>query len=150
MAAQNAMVLETLTALDAYGVMRDAACLADPATNTFCFLNAVGNPDPTDLYFYQLPLGIGLPQSADPLCSSCTGSVLGVYAQALHDPTQADLLTGLKQTYEPATAAAIKSCGSSYATAIANGGVVALRRKSSAWMITLVLVLGYTLLLCSP
>jgi hypothetical protein len=130
--------------------MRDAACLPDPATNIFCFLNAVRNTDPTDLYYYQLPLGISLPQTANPLCSPCTGSILGIYAQALQDTTQADSLEGLKKTYKPAAAVAIKSCGSSYATAIANGGAVALRRKTSAWVITLVLVLGYTLLSCSP
>ena len=130
--------------------MRDAACLADPASNAFCFIDAVRNTDPTDMYFYQLPLGIALPLNANPLCSSCTGSILGIYAQALHDPSQADSLGALKKTYEPAAAVAIKSCGASYATAIANGGAVALRRKSSAWLITLVLALGYTLLVCSP
>jgi hypothetical protein len=123
--------------------MRDTACLPDPATNIFCFLNAVRNSDPTDLYFYQLPLGIALPLTANPLCSPCTGSVLGLYAQALLDPTQADSLAALKKTYKPAAALAIKSCGSTYATAIANGGVVTLRPKSSVWPMGAVLLLGY-------
>jgi hypothetical protein len=129
--------------------MRDAASLSDPATNTYCFLDAVRNTDPTDLYIYQLPLGIGLPQNANPLCSPCSGSVLGVYAKALSDPAQADSLAGLKETYDPAIALIIKSCGSTYATAIATSGVVALQPYSPLWATGAVMLLGYTLLVSS-
>jgi hypothetical protein len=137
-------------ALQAYRVMRDAACLPDPATNTFCYLNAVRNPDPTELYFYQLPLGVGLPPTADPKCSPCTGSVLSIYAQALSDPTQEASLTDLKETYQPAAALAIQSCGSAYATAIASGGALALQLKSSLWEIIAVVLLACAVLLLSP
>jgi len=134
-------------ALQAYGLMRDTACLPDPATNTFCFLNAVRNPNPTDLYYYQLPIGIGIPKTADPMCSPCTGRVLDLYAKALGDPTRADSLIALQKTYEPAAALAIKSCGTAYATAIANGGMVP---NFSVWTMGMVMFPGCALLLLSP
>jgi hypothetical protein len=137
-------------ALQAYGVMRDAACIPDPATNTFCYLNAVRNPDPTELYFYQLPLGIGLPSTANPMCSPCTSSVLSIYAHALSDPDQEDSLTGLKQTYESAAAAAIQSCGSTYATAITSGEVVGIRLKPLLWEIIAPVLLACAVFLPSP
>lgn len=170
LAVQNVMVLQTLTgsssfsircfpsdlihfsriALEAYGLMRDTACLDDPTRQTYCFINAVCNPDPTELYYYQLPLGSPLPQTTNSTCSQCTASVLSDYAQALRDPTQAGSLTALKKTYDLAAALTVKSCGSTYATVVPNGAVVALRPNSSVWAIGAVALLGYTLLLFSP
>lgn len=150
LAVQNVMVLQTLTALEAYGLMRDTACLDDPTRQTYCFINAVCNPDPTELYYYQLPLGSPLPQTTNSTCSQCTASVLSDYAQALRDPTQAGSLTALKKTYDLAAALTVKSCGSTYATVVPNGAVVALRPNSSVWAISAVALLGYTLLLFSP
>jgi hypothetical protein len=170
LSAQNAMVLQTeigsflflfiktlsyrteyfpCLALQAYEVMRDAGCLFDPATNIYCFLNAVRNTDPTDLYFYDLPLGIGLPQNVNPLCSPCSGSVMSLYATALRNSTQpnSNSLTGLKKTYGPAAAVAIKNCGSTYATSTSSG-VVALRPYSPSWA-GVVIFIGFTLLLVS-
>ena len=132
--------------LEAFEVMYNASCLADPTTNAFCFLNAVANSDPTELYFYELPLGIALPVNAHPQCTPCTKTVLDAYAAALSDPTQADSLTGLKQTYDTAAGLTIQSCGSAYATTVTNG-MVALRPKCLASVIGVMLLMGYILLL---
>ncbi|KAF8889612.1 hypothetical protein BD779DRAFT_1388861, partial [Infundibulicybe gibba] len=115
LADDNAMAEQTLIALQAYSVGRDGGCLANPTTNTYCYLSAVRDPNPSDLYFYQLPLGIKLPPSSTPSCSSCTQSLLKVYAAALKNGSQSDSLTGLKQTYGSAAQLAVQKCGSGYA-----------------------------------
>src|ERR1700760_3213443 len=70
-------LLPTHIALDAYSLMYDAACtLTDPTTNSYCFLNAAHNSNPSDLYLYQLPIGSAYPNSSTPTCSSCSKSLL--------------------------------------------------------------------------
>ena len=95
--------------------MHDTACLADPTTNAYCYLSAVRNTNPSDLYFYSLPLGIPLPSTATPSCSACSKSVMGIYATALQDPSQATLLTGLRSSYKASAQIAAQFCGSAFA-----------------------------------
>lgn len=117
---KNSMAVNTLTALQAFQVMHDASCLADPTTNTYCFLTAVRNPNPSDLYYYQLPLGIRLPNKSTPSCKACTKSVMGIYAAAIQNSTQAPGLAGLKATYEPAAELSVGLCGAGYAKTLAS------------------------------
>lgn len=105
----------SILALQAFQVMHDAACLVDPTTNAYCYLSAVQNTNPSDLYFYSLPLGIPLPNSSKPSCSACSKNVMGVYAAALQAPSQAKLLTGLKSTYDVSAQVAAQFCGSAFA-----------------------------------
>ena len=102
-------------ALQAFQVMHDTACLADPTTNAYCYLSAVQNTNPSDLYFYSLPLGIPLPTTATPSCSACSKSIMGIYATALQDPSQAKLLTGLKSAYKVSAQISAQFCGSAFA-----------------------------------
>ena len=81
----NAQARTTLQALEAYEVMQEAACLVDPSTNTYCYLNAVHNTNPTDLYYYMLPLGSPLPNSARSTCIACTKNLMSIYSTALSD-----------------------------------------------------------------
>ena len=107
--------------LQAYSIVYTVGCLSDSTTNSYCYLSAVHNPNPSDLYFYGLPLGMPLPPKSVPVCSLCTGSTMQHYAAALQDPSQTSILVGLHQTYEAAAALADKQCGAAYAQA----GVVA-------------------------
>jgi hypothetical protein len=95
--------------------MHDSACLADPTTNAYCYLNAVHNSNPSDLYFYSLPLGIPLPPTTTPSCSACSKTIMGLYSTALQDPSQANLLTGLKSTYKASAQIALQHCGAGFA-----------------------------------
>ncbi|RDB29718.1 hypothetical protein Hypma_013965 [Hypsizygus marmoreus] len=146
---RNTMTLTTLTALQAYSVTRDAGCITDPTTNTYCYVNAVRNTNPSDSYFYQMPLGIGVPKTATPLCSACTRSVMGIYAAALEDPAQAPTLTGLKKTYSPAADLAVQQCGAGYAQVTTSGGVSMLRGLSG-WTGALAVLLCSALLFAGP
>lgn len=117
---QNSMAVNTLAGLQAFQVMHDTSCLVDPTTNTYCFLTAVWNPNPSDLYYYQLPLGIDLPNSSTPSCNACTKSVMGIYAAAVQNSAQAPGLTDLKATYEPAAELSVGLCGAGYAKTLAS------------------------------
>ncbi|KAG6811294.1 hypothetical protein H0H92_008090 [Tricholoma furcatifolium] len=108
------------TDLRAYALMRQIGCLSDPTANTYCFLDAVHNTSPSDLYFYDLYQGLTLPNTTTLSCSACTRSVMSAYASALEDPTQAAVLTGLSETYSSAAKIAVTQCGSGYATTSAN------------------------------
>jgi len=146
---QNAMAVTTLTDLQAYSVVREAGCLTDPTTNTYCYLNAVRNSSPSDLYFYGLPIGKKVPKTTTPSCSACTRSVMGTYSAALEDPAKAADLTGLKKTYTEAAQLATSTCGNGYATAVAvNGAAPALGTGYLGW--TAVVVLLSILLQASP
>ncbi|TDL25162.1 hypothetical protein BD410DRAFT_765773 [Rickenella mellea] len=103
-----ALAVEALTGLQAYQVMRDAGCAVDQQTSTYCYADAVHNANPSDLYFYQLPLGTALPNNTRPSCSACTKSVMAVFA------TQAQNLSSLQETYSSAAQAAEKACGQGY------------------------------------
>jgi hypothetical protein len=111
----NAMATSTLTALQAFEVMHDVACLSDSTSNTYCFIDAVQDPNPSDSYYYQLPLGIPLPSSTTPSCSSCNKKTMSIYANALQNTTLAPQLAALKKSYDPSAAISVQLCGASFA-----------------------------------
>jgi hypothetical protein len=122
--------------------MYDAACMPDPVTNTYCYVDAAAEPTPGDLYIYQLPLGISLPEETTNLtCSSCSKSVLALYANALTNKTVENGLTGLKGTYESSAQIANNICGADYAKiGIVNGALGLTGGLGSAIVVTVVLV----------
>lgn len=117
--------------LQAYSLMRDAACVVDPTTNAYCYVEAVRNSNPSDLYFYQLPLGIGLPTNTVPSCSSCTKSIMQLYATAGN-------LTALVSTYNTAARIADGSCGSGYVQQTTLAGSATGLKVASVWTLGLV------------
>ncbi|TFY74622.1 hypothetical protein EWM64_g9390, partial [Hericium alpestre] len=52
---QNETVMQAQAGLQMYALMRQAACLADQSTDTYCYVLAAINSNPSDLYFYTLP-----------------------------------------------------------------------------------------------
>ena len=111
----NRTFVAVFLALQAFQVMHDAACLIDPTTNSYCYLSAVQNTNPSDLYFYSLPLGIPLPNSSKPSCSPCSKNIMGIYAAALSSPTTGKVLGGLKSSYDVSAQVAAQFCGSAFA-----------------------------------
>ncbi|TCD67434.1 hypothetical protein EIP91_012406 [Steccherinum ochraceum] len=140
LSANNAMVVSTLQGLQAYSLMRDTACIVDPSTNAYCYIEAVHNTNPSDLYFYQLPLGIDLPPSTTPSCSACTKSVMQTYAQAGN-------LSALQETYNNAVNIADKQCGEGYvqqANIVGNSAAVpGVGLDVWSWAVVAVSVIGF-------
>ncbi|KAG9047228.1 hypothetical protein FS837_002750 [Tulasnella sp. UAMH 9824] len=108
---QNAMALEALNGFRNYQFMREAGCLINQRTNSYCFVDAVASSSPVDFYFYTLPLGTPLPNKTTPSCSTCVESLMSIYA------TQAGNKTlDISKTYAKAAQKAIDVCGANYAT----------------------------------
>lgn len=136
-AAENDLALSTLTALKGYGPMFDAACQTDPTTNTYCYVNAVHSSNPSDQYFYQLPLGISVPNTSTPSCSSCTKSVMNVYAAAYPESE------ALQKTYTNAQKLADDACGNGYAPTVAvsaQSSALSSASSGAGWFFGILLV----------
>lgn len=135
------------TGLNAFSVMHDVACLPDPTTNAYCYIQAVKNLNPSDLYYYSLPQGIPLPKTATPTCSACSKSVMGIYATALEDATTGPLLTGLKSAYPPSAALSAQLCGAAFAqTKLVNAGKAVLGSGPSVSLIGTLVALAWIIL----
>ena len=86
------------------------------------------NANPSDLYFYALPLGIALPQTVNSSCSTCTKSVMAAYAAGGGN------LTALQQVYNGAAAVANKQCGNGYVQITNANAAAAVGREVRAWV----------------
>ena len=119
--------------------MRNAGCLPDQTTNSYCFVEAAHSTNPSDLYFYQLPIGISFPNNTTPSCSSCTKSLLGLYAQALGSAS-AGTLTDLQKSYPSGEKVAVAQCGAGYAQSLVSGSVLSRDTWSAALSLTAILL----------
>lgn len=134
--------------LQAFDLMRTAGCLPDQVTDSYCYVEAAHSTDPSDLYFYQLPNGIPLPNNTTPSCSSCTKSLMGLYVQALEN-TPKDTLADLQSTYARAQLLAVAQCGSGYAqSAVKTSGTAATARPSGRFFGSFTTI-SWTLMLIS-
>lgn len=88
--------------------MRQVACLPDPNTSTYCYIDAAANKNPSDLYFYSLPYGVPLPNNTNLSCSSCTKNVMALFGSQINDTS------GLEKAYDAAVTLASSKCGSGY------------------------------------
>jgi len=124
LSAGNVLTAQTLQALQAFDMMHTAGCLPDQSSNAYCFIDAAHAINPSDLYFFQLPLGISLPNNTTPSCSSCTKSLMALYAQSLENAAKGTLAY-LEKTYSSGQKVAVAQCGASYAQALtATSGAV--------------------------
>lgn len=127
--------------------MAQAGCLADPSTSTYCYIKAVYSKDPSDLYFYQIPIGIKLPPSTHASCSACTKSLMALYSQALRTGGDAGGAGSLGSTYDNAAASTTRVCGKGFVVEssgagrkyAAHGSRWAVTVMALVWMIWLTL-----------
>ncbi|KAI1783246.1 hypothetical protein LXA43DRAFT_355224 [Ganoderma leucocontextum] len=112
-AAKNSMVTDAVAGLEAYSVMREAACQVDTQTDTYCYLEAAQSAHTADLYLYQLPLGLALPNASVTSCTGCVQSLMSAYAKDAGD------VAGFKDTYAPAASIINAACGSAFVSDVA-------------------------------
>ncbi|EJF59743.1 hypothetical protein BD309DRAFT_876085 [Dichomitus squalens] len=111
-AANNALVTDAVAGLSAYSVMREAACQVNAQTDTYCYVEAAQSTHPADLYLYELPLGLALPNNTVPSCTTCVKNLMGTFDQ------DGANVTRLKSTYGPAAATINNACGASFVAEI--------------------------------
>lgn len=142
---QNAMAVDTLIALQAYDLMRNASCQVDTATNAYCYVESVGNSDPSSYWFYLLPLGQPLVGITTGACNECTEQLMAMYANALAS-SNGTLLGALQQTYENAAKTLDNACGLNYAQTV-NVSNAALSRAGMPYVGILLLGVFFALFL---
>lgn len=87
--AQNPMVLQAYDGFIAYQPLYHAGCLKDVETGSYCFTDAATNASsPTSSYIYYLPLGIALPSTTKPTCSTCLQDTMAIFASAATNSSQ--------------------------------------------------------------
>jgi len=118
--AGNALAVAALVGFSSYELYNEVACLINPRDNTYCYLEALADSSPDDLYFYSLPLGIALPNTTEPTCSECTKAVMSIYSQFATNGT-----LPVSHTYPPAQNKTSATCGDGYSVPvqIANSGL---------------------------
>ncbi|KAL2133891.1 hypothetical protein VTI74DRAFT_1507 [Chaetomium olivicolor] len=82
-------VVDAYNAMVAYAPIYSVGCLKDENTGAYCYANAVTNlTNPSNSYFYFLPLNMTLPGTTIPACGSCIRQTMEVYQAATADRRQ--------------------------------------------------------------
>ena len=95
--------------------MREAACQVNTQTDTYCYVEAAQSAHTADLYLYELPLGLALPNASVTSCTGCVQGLMGAFAK------DAGTLAGFKDTYAPAASIINSACGSTFVSDVATG-----------------------------
>ncbi|KAI4786363.1 hypothetical protein E4T44_13899, partial [Aureobasidium sp. EXF-8845] len=107
---QNPTVMQAYTGFVAYQSLYHAGCLLNDDTGSYCFSDAVTNAtSPTDSYVYYLPLGVSLPGTTSPSCSSCLQNTMSVFASAATNRSQP-----VSKVYTTAAAMIDLTCGAQF------------------------------------
>ncbi|KAH9852263.1 hypothetical protein C2E23DRAFT_731024 [Lenzites betulinus] len=114
--ANNPIVQDAVAGLEAYDVMRAAGCQINADTNTYCYLDAVQSTHPSDLYLYQLALGLALPNTTVPSCTPCVQSIMKTFSSGGTD------LDALQKTYPAAAQIVDGACGADFVASMAASG----------------------------
>lgn len=123
--------------LIAYQVVYSATCLKDEQTSAYCFGDAVTNSsDPSQVYFYYLPLNSSLPGSTNPVCGNCLQDTMDIYHVATGNRKQP-----IANTYADAARDVDVICGPAFSNAslaeaiTTSGAFSALARGPSTWLL---------------
>ncbi|KAI0676356.1 hypothetical protein C8Q78DRAFT_987033 [Trametes maxima] len=116
-AANTPIVQDAVAGLQAYAVMRTAACQTNALTNTYCYLEAAQSTHPSDLYLYQLPLGLRLPNATVPSCTACVQGLMKTFVDA--SAGAGAQLSRLQKTYPAAAAVVNGACGAEFVATMA-------------------------------
>jgi len=122
---RNPFVVKTRDGLRLYSLSRNAGCQSNPATNVYCYIQAVTQSDPSDMYFYQVQFGADIPNSTKPSCSSCTKSLMNLYVSAIsgqEGPGGANVPSAFAPAYAHAARIAADACGDDFVQTIAIDG----------------------------
>ena len=88
--------------------MRTAACAVNNSTDTYCYVDALQAASAADLYLYQLPLGLSLPNATVPSCDACVQRVMGAFAEGGAG------VDALAETYADAAGTVNRACGAEF------------------------------------
>lgn len=140
--AQNPTVLQAYSGLKAYEPLYHAGCMMDEQSNDYCFVDAVTNASsPSSVYIYYLPLGISLPSTTVPSCSTCMQDTMAIFANAASDATQP-----VSGDYSAAAQLIDTTCGAKFvnASVIVTSAATSINmpgHASGLWLLPLIIAL---------
>lgn len=139
---RNPLVVQALAGFQNYDMLYKAGCLRNNVTDQYCFAEAAAQSTASELYFWYLPEGTGLPSGTVTSCESCTQDLMDIYADYA---TNSTLL--ISQTYASARTLAVGDCGPTFANYVAPVSAASSSRGAStvAWAMALGLVGWWTL-----
>lgn len=112
---KNPLVLKALNGFLGYPHVRDATCLKNPATDNYCYADAITNSSsPADSYPYYLGVGVPYPPGVRPTCNVCLLAVMSIYAKASKDNEQP-----VSDLYNEAAERINVGCGPSFVEMVA-------------------------------
>ncbi|WWC89233.1 uncharacterized protein L201_004151 [Kwoniella dendrophila CBS 6074] len=77
----NPIIQQTKLSLNNYKLMKTSSSLLNDQSGSYCYLDALYQKKPDDLYLWSLPNNIPLPSSSKPTCSSCSRLLLNTYME---------------------------------------------------------------------
>lgn len=114
---ENLQAVQTLDGLLSYKPLYRATCLKNPATDNYCYADAITNTSsPMDAVPYSLAIGTSLPSSGRPTCNECLQATLKIFSEDAMIKGQP-----LSKTYGPAASHINIGCGPSFASSVAVG-----------------------------
>lgn len=132
----NPLVTQALDGFLAYEPLYSATCLQSSASGAYCFAQAYTNSSNYgDSYPYYLPVGISLPASIVPSCTTCLKNTMAVFAAFAVEVDQP-----LSTTYESAAEQINLGCGVNFvnetvAVGTVESGSSALEVEKSIWAV---------------
>lgn len=134
----HALAWSALNGFRNYKMVRDAGCLQNERTNTYCFVDAAAAQPPADIYLYQLPMGTPLPgsSSSSSTSSRAQSTTVAKIARDVHIPRDNVLLdaSGLAKGVQitPSCSACSRSVMSIFASYATNSTLLISETYPSA------------------
>ncbi|RHZ66014.1 hypothetical protein CDV55_103322 [Aspergillus turcosus] len=141
----NPLVTDAYTGFITYEPVRRAACLTNPATNDYCFVDAVTNASaPQNFDTYSIPWGYSIVSPPWPTCNECLQASMDVFSRWAQVEGQP-----LDTSYLPSALALNRHCGGNFANVnitvgseksavTAGAGAAAVDLRLVAWTVALV------------
>lgn len=107
----NPLVTDAYTGFITYEPVRRAACLKNPTTNDYCFVDAVTNASaPQNFDVYSIPWGYPIVSPPWPTCNECLQASMDIFSRWAQVDGQP-----LDSSYLPSALAINRHCGDNFA-----------------------------------
>ncbi|RMJ21032.1 hypothetical protein PHISP_08101, partial [Aspergillus sp. HF37] len=124
----NPLAQAALTDFRAYEPLYKATCLTNPASDNYCFVDAVFSNVSADYNVYFVPLGVSLSSELRNLtCGQCLQATMDVFSEYAEVDGQP-----LAQSYLPSARAVNRICGSGFADVNVSVGSVKLAAQADS------------------
>ncbi|KAK5948252.1 hypothetical protein OHC33_010686 [Knufia fluminis] len=146
---ENPLVMQAYAGLKAYEPLYQATCLKDASTEKYCFVEAMESSSADDSYPYYTGVGLALPQTSEPQCTTCLKQTMDIFAGYAEKQEQP-----LSETYLGCATRVNTGCGESFANTqiqsvskvASTSGTSKLATTSSSGILLVALLFAHSML----